>query len=111
MTGLLFLLCLAATPQEETVSDVVRQLGDEAPPLREAAVQKLKARGRKVLPELNQLLTEQADPEVRARIGLILRQLTQVRWYTDLSQAEMVAASEKKPLLVFSTKGPLDGFV
>ena len=37
--------------------------------------------------------------------------LVLLRWLTDLETARKRAVQEKKPLLVFSTAGPLDGFV
>jgi hypothetical protein len=107
----LLLLVFLASPPDEGVQELFRQLGDDAAAVRAGAVQKLIGRGRAIVPELKAALAEQSDPEIRARLALVLRQLTQVRWLTDLPTARSKAAVEKKPLLVFSTVGPLDGFV
>jgi hypothetical protein len=110
MTMLLALLLLIAPP-DDGVPELVRQLGHDDAVMRAAAVEKLLGRGRAIVPELESALVGQSDLEVRARISMLLRQLTQVRWLTDVHTARQRAAKEKKPLLVFSTLGPLDGFV
>jgi hypothetical protein len=110
MTTLVALLLLILPP-DDGVQELLRQLGDDAPAIRAAAVEKLTGRGRAIVPELKAALAEQSDPEVRARIALVVRHLTQVRWLTDVPSARKKAELEKKPLLVFSTIGPLDGFV
>jgi hypothetical protein len=107
---ILALILLLVAPADD-VSDLVRQLGDDAVDVRAAAAAKLTAQGRAIGPDLERARAGESDPEVRARIAQILRSLTQVRWYTDLEPAMRKAAAEKKPLLVFSTLGPLDGFV
>ena len=104
------LLSLAAS-QDESVADCIRRLGDDAIDVREAAEAKLKARGRGILPELELAAKTQSDFEIRTRISHVIQFFTQVRWHTNLELARRKAAQEKKPLLVFSTMGPLDGFV
>ena len=109
MTTLLLLLLLM-TPGDG-VQDLLRQLGEDDAAVRATAVEKLISRGRGIVPELQAALVGQSDPEVRARIAQVLRALTRVRWLTDLESGRRKAAQEKKPLVVFSTAGPLDGFV
>lgn len=109
MTPLMLTLVLAASG--DGVQELVRQLGDDDASTRAVAVENLIAQGRGVVLELEAARAGQSDPEVRARIAWVLKSLTQVRWLTDLETGRKRAAREKKPLLVFSTGGPLDGFV
>jgi hypothetical protein len=104
------LLILAALQQED-VATLVRQLGDDAVSVRESAESKLRSLGRERVPDLLLAAKDHPDLEVRARIRQVVKHLTEVRWHTDLALARRKAALERKPLLVFSTKGPLDGFV
>jgi len=110
MTALLCVLLLSLVP-DDGLTETIRQLGDDAAELRDAAVRKLQAKGRAIVPDLERALSEEKDEEIRARLAAVVRFLTQVRWHTDLATARAKAAAEKKPLLVFSTMGPLDGFV
>jgi len=105
------ILSLLLVLASQDVPELIRQLGDDAAQVRDAAVVKLAAKGRAVVPDLERALENQQDPEIRARLNLVVRQLTQVRWHTDLARGMQKAAAEKKPLLVFSTMGPLNGFV
>lgn len=110
MTALLALLLLVA-PQDDTVQALLRQLGDDVPRVRSNAVSKLTAKGRAILPELETALSRESDLEVKARIAMVFRYITQPRWFTDVPQARIRAELEAKPLMVFSTPGPLTGFV
>ena len=109
MTTLAF-LALALLAQED-VASLVRQLGEDALEARDAAEEKLRGRGRTIVPELRRIARDHSDPEVRSRAFSVIRHLTQVRWQTDLALARRKAAAKKKPLLVFSTMGPLDGYL
>jgi hypothetical protein len=102
---------LLAIGADDGLTDTIRQLGDDAVEVRDAAVRKLRARGRAIVPDLERALSEEQDAETRARLTAVLKFLTRVHWYTDLASARARAAAEKKPLLVFSTMGPLDGYV
>jgi len=104
------LLALALFQQED-LATFVGQLGDESITVRERAESHLRKLGRDSVPALLRAAKEHPDLEVRARIGGIIKHLTEVRWNTDLELARRKAAAEGKPLLVFSTKGPLDGYV
>jgi|SRR6185503_1032916 len=110
MNALWCALLLAVLP-DDGVAESIRHLGDDSAEVRQAAVQKLKAQGRPILPDLERALPGERDPEVRARIVLVINFLTRVQWRTDLPTALKAAASEQKPLLVFSTLGPVDGFL
>ncbi len=110
MTTLLCALLLAVLP-DDGLTETIRQLGDDAVEVRDAAVRTLQAKGRTIVPDLERALTEERDVEIRSRLAAVVKYLTQVRWHTDLASARAKAAAEKKPLLVFSTMGPLDGFV
>lgn len=106
---ILFLFLLLGQP-DDTEAESIRNLGADSVEVRETAMANLKGRGRAILPELELALNKIADPEVRARITLVIKHLTQVRWHTDLALAMRIAAAEEKPLLVFSTMGELDGY-
>ena len=110
MSGILILLLLTAAP-DDSVAELIRRLGDDVAAVRDAGAAALTARGRAILPELENALAAQTDTEVHERLKRIIRDLTQIRWHTDLDLAKRKAAAEKKPLVVFSTLGPLDGFV
>lgn len=110
MTALLALLLLAA-PQDDSVQTLLRQLGDDVPRVRSTAVSKLTAKGRAIVPELETALSRESDLEVKARIAMVVRYITQPRWFTDVQQARIRAELENKPLMVFSTPGPLTGFL
>ena len=106
----LAILALTLLAQED-VAALVRQLGEDSLEVRDLAEEKLKGRGRAIVPELRRVARDHSDPEVRVRVASVIRHLTQVRWQTDLALARRKAAAEKKPLLVFSTLGPLDGYL
>ena len=105
-----FLACLIST-QDSDIASLVRSLSDDSVEVRESAEEKLKSRGRSILPELRMAAADHPDPEVRLQIARVIRYSTEVRWHTDVTIARKKAAQEKKPLLVFSTMGPLDGYV
>jgi len=106
----LAILALTFLAQED-VAALVRQLGEDALETRDLAEEQLRKRGRAVVPELQKIARDHSDPEVRARAASVVHYLTQVRWQTDLALARKKAAAEKKPLLVFSTMGPVDGYL
>ena len=107
MKALALLLALA----QADVRDLIRKLGEDSLEERERAVEALRSKGRAVLPELERAANSHSDAEVRARAREIIRHLTSVRWRTGVDGALRAAAAERKPLLVFSTIGPLDGYV
>lgn len=107
--GMMIALALALAVQD--VGDLVRRLGDESVDVRSTAEAALRERGRAVVPELRKAAVEHPDPEVRGRAEALVRSITRIRWHTDLAEARKRAVAENKPLLVFSTMGPLDGFV
>lgn len=92
-------------------AELIRRLGDEAVDVRQAAEEALRSGGKEVVEPLRTAAAEHPDPEVRARAAALVRHHTQVRWHTDLAVARAKAVAQGKPLLVFSTMGPLDGFV
>jgi|SRR6185436_18377875 len=106
----ILLLTLACFAQED-LATLVDRLGDDRIAVREHAQAQLKKLGRETVPALLRAAREHPDPEVRARIGGIVKHFTEVRWHTNLDLARSKAAAEGKPLLVFSTKGPLDGYL
>ena len=92
-------------------AELIRRLGDDAVDVRLAAEEALRSGGKGAVAELRKAAVEHPDPEVRARAAALVRHHVQVRWHTDLQAARAKAVAENKPLLVFSTMGPLDGFV
>lgn len=103
-----FLLLLACTQDFDTL---VEKLGDSSIDVREEAEAALRKMGRKIVPDLRQIAERHSDPEVRSRAAGILKSITEIRWRTDLEGALRAAKESKKPLLVFSTMGPIDGYV
>lgn len=107
MTSVALMLLLAA----QDTAELIRRLGDERVDLRQAAEDALRSAGKEVVAPLRKAAAEHPDPEVRSRAADLVRHHVQVRWHTDLEAARAKAVAENKPLLVFSTMGPLDGFV
>jgi len=101
---------LAALALQDT-AELIRRLGHESVDVRVAAEEALRAGGKPAVAPLRKAAEEHPDPEVRARAAALVRHHVQVRWHTDLEAARAKAVAESKPLLVFSTMGPLDGFV
>lgn len=105
-------LALAALPlaaQDAEVGALVERLGSDSIAVRQRAESDLKSRGRAALPAVRQAATAHEDAEVRTRAAEVIRYLTEVRWRTDLGEALKAAAADRKPVLVFSSIGPLDG--
>jgi len=61
------------TAEEQTIRDLIRQLGDNAFEAREAAEKRLAAIGEPALELLRLAATDNADPEVRERAGQLVR--------------------------------------
>lgn len=100
-----------ATGQEPAIDVLLAGLGHEAVEQREAAESGLKSLGRDVLPALRRAAATASDLETRARLDRVIRHFTRVRWFSDLGEARRQAAAQRKPLLIFSTMGPLNGYV
>lgn len=96
--------------QDPSIAESIEQLGDESLEVRQRAEARLQHTGRAAVPALREAAMMHAEPEVRLRAASVVRYLTQVHWWTDLREAKQRAMEEKKPLFVFSTIGPLDGF-
>ena len=105
MLTLLLAACL-----QDSFDTLVEQLGDSSIEVREDAELRLRKMGRKIVPDLRRISERHGDPEVRSRAAAVLKAITEVRWWTDVESARKAAKAEGRPLLVFSTMGPLDGY-
>jgi hypothetical protein len=103
-------LLLAACAQD-SFETLVEKLGDSSIEVREEAEQELRRLGRKIVPDLRRVAEKHSDPEVRSRALSVVKALTEVRWWTDVASARKAANASGKRLLVFSTMGPVDGYV
>jgi len=114
MRTLLACLLLASWQQDpeidRKVAALVQKFDTEELAARDAAEMELVKLGRPALQSLRRALTD-ASPEVRSRLERVISSLTKPRWMTDVAAAKAKAAELKKPLLVFSTIGPLDGYI
>jgi hypothetical protein len=78
--------------------------------IREQALADLVKRGPKAVPAIRAALAKATDTELKGRLELALKALTEVRWLDDLEAAQKAAAADKKMLLVYVTRGPVNGW-
>lgn len=95
----------------QDIDGLIERLGHDDVDVRDKAQTDLLKRGRAALPAIRKAAESHADPEVRARASALVRAINTPAWRTDLDAALKTAATEKKLLFVFSTMGPLDGYV
>ena len=105
----LVLLGVLAAAQDPAV--FIEDLGASSIQERERAEAKLRALGPALLPALRKAASGHYSAEVRLRVARIIRHHTQVHWAPTLSGGLGEASRQGKPLLVFSTIGPRDGYV
>lgn len=106
MTALLLYIAAA-----QDLGDWLDRLSDPEIEVRERAELEIRKMGKKVVPDLRKVAETHGDPEVRGRARALLRWFTQVRWRRDVAEALRAAAAERKPVFVFSTMGPPDGYL
>ena len=93
--------CVPATVERLTADDIA---------VREQAVDDLVKRGSNIIPAVRRALAAATDAELKGRLETVLKALTEIRWMTDLGAAQKAAAEQKRPLLVYATRGPLNGW-
>ena len=97
-------------PNSGTVQALIGQLASESYEQRENAHTKMLSLGARLLPALRGAEENTHDPEVRNRLKALIRGLARPRWQSSLEQAKLAAKSSGKPIMIFSTIGPLNGF-
>lgn len=102
------LLLLAAA--QDSFETLIEKLGDSSIEVREDAELQLRKMGRTIVPDLRRIAEKHGDPEVRSRAAAVVQAITEIRWWTDVEGARKAAKAQGRPLLVFSTMGPLDGY-
>ena len=60
--------------------------------------------------KLEQLQKSAESPETRGRLEQIIRQRCRGAWHRDMARALSAARGEDKLVMVFSTRGPVDGY-
>jgi len=94
--------------QDDKTTKLIDALGGDDLELRETAEAELVRIGRPAMAVVRKALGT-AQGESKARLERVVKLLSEPRWMTDVAKAREVAAKEKKPLLVFTSIGDLDG--
>jgi hypothetical protein len=107
----MILLLLAITTQDAgCFPRTGDRLASDDIEVREAAVTDLVKRGAKAVPAIRRAMENATDAELKARLEEALKAITEIRWMTDLDAALRKARKDAKPLLVYTTRGRLDGW-
>lgn len=105
-----WLAVTAAAQDSPNVARLIEELGGDDIEARDEAEAALVAAGRPAVAAVKAAMAGAAG-ETKSRLERVLKALVEPRWTTDLAQARATAKSTGKPLLVFSTVGPLGGYV
>jgi hypothetical protein len=99
MARLTLLLAFLLPLQEPDRRDLIRQLGDLSPSVRDKASAMLEAQGDAALPELRRALLD-ADPEIRCRAGALVDLRTQEETFARLCREQRAAKLRLAELLL-----------
>ena len=92
------------------IADLIKQLDSASFREREQAHQALVNMPGVLSEEFASLRAAATSPEVRGRLDQIIAQRCRGSWKTDMRQALAAAKGEDKLVMVFSTRGPRDGY-
>jgi hypothetical protein len=97
-------------PGDPELARLVQQLDSQSFREREHAQQVLVQLPGLFAAKLEQLQKTAESPETRGRLEQIIRQRRRGAWKSDMAQALSAARGEDKLVMVFSTRGPVDGY-
>jgi hypothetical protein len=92
------------------IAELIKQLDSASFREREEAHQALVNLPGVMAEQFKPLRASASSPEVRGRLDQIIAQRCRGSWKTDLGQALSAARGEDKLVMVFSTRGPRDGY-
>ncbi len=103
--------CLSAAPAADParVAALVKHLDDARFAQRQKAEDELRGMGISVVPLLQKEMESRPPLDVYRRLEKIVVELSNLRWLSDLAEAQSETAVNGKPILVFSTNGEWDG--
>jgi len=104
------ILLLLAAQETACFPATADKLSSDDIDVRDQALADLVKRGAKAVPAIRAALAKATDTELKGRLELALKALTEIRWMNDLDAALKVSAAEKRPLLVYVTNGPVNGW-
>ena len=95
---------------EERIKTLVAELGSQEFEARESAQATLLSMDCGALAILKRCFELQTDPEILQRLKAVLWTLSHPRWLGSVEEAKGAALKTGKPIMVFSTIGPSNGF-
>ncbi len=98
------------SPADVKLAKLVKELDSQSFREREHAQQILLQLPGVLTGNLEQLRKTAESPETRGRLEQIIRQRCRGAWHRDMAKALSAARGEDKLVMVFSTRGPVDGY-